>query len=120
MKEYDSDSPRNYSDIGVSMFLLSIKGRINRGKWWAFTIIWIIIYLTLPYIDPEKNLSILFLIVSQWPIFAVQAKRFHDLDKSAWWYLIGFIPFLGLLALFVFLGFCKGTNGYNQFGPEPN
>lgn len=50
--------------------------------------------------------------------FAVQAKRWHDLDKSGWWLLIGLVPVIGLYAL-VMNGFVKGTEGRNQYGEDP-
>jgi uncharacterized membrane protein YhaH (DUF805 family) len=50
--------------------------------------------------------------------FAVQAKRWHDVDKSGWWLLIAFVPVIGLYAL-IMNGFVKGTDGANQFGADP-
>lgn len=50
--------------------------------------------------------------------FAVQAKRWHDLDKSGWWLLIGLVPVIGLYAL-IMNGFVKGTEGRNQYGEDP-
>jgi uncharacterized membrane protein YhaH (DUF805 family) len=49
----------------------------------------------------------------------VQIKRWHDRDKSGWWVLINFIPIVGGLWSLVECGFLKGTDGPNQFGPDP-
>ena len=54
-----------------------------------------------------------------WMSLAVQAKRWHDVDKSAWWILIGLVPFVGGLIALVFNGFIAGTPGPNRFGEGP-
>jgi len=52
-------------------------------------------------------------------------KRLHDLNKSGWYLLIrlaSFIPFIGffiVLAFDLYLFLVKGTEGPNQFGPDP-
>ena len=52
------------------------------------------------------------------PSLAVAFRRLHDTDRSAWWLLIGLLPFLGAVALLVF--YClDGTPGPNRFGPDP-
>jgi uncharacterized membrane protein YhaH (DUF805 family) len=49
----------------------------------------------------------------------VYGKRWHDRDKSAWWILIGLIPFIGWIWVLVEVGFLKGTDGPNRFGEDP-
>ncbi|NBZ89738.1 DUF805 domain-containing protein [Stagnihabitans tardus] len=52
------------------------------------------------------------------PSLAVAARRLHDRDMSALWLFLGFVPFVGALALLVI--FClPGTPGPNRFGPDP-
>lgn len=45
----------------------------------------------------------------------ILAYRCHDLNRSGWWLLIGFIPVLNVL-FFIYLLFAKGTEGYNDYG----
>lgn len=52
------------------------------------------------------------------PSIAVTVRRFHDQDKSGWFYLLGFIPYVGGLILLVFMCI-EGTPGPNRFGPDP-
>jgi len=52
------------------------------------------------------------------PTLAVQARRFHDQDLSGWLVLLGFIPYIGWLVLFIFMCI-DGTAGSNRFGPDP-
>ena len=60
-------------------------------------------------------LVMLYLLI---PSLAVGFRRLHDTDRSAWWLLIAFIPFLGAIALLVF-NLMDGTPGPNRFGPDP-
>jgi len=58
-------------------------------------------------------------LVLLWPVLAVQAKRWHDRDKSAWWVLINLIPVIGFLWSIIENGFLQGTPGPNRFGVQP-
>ena len=52
------------------------------------------------------------------PGFAVTVRRLHDSDHSGWWLLIGLVPFVGGIVIFVFT-IIGGTRGPNRFGPDP-
>lgn len=52
------------------------------------------------------------------PSIAVQVRRFHDQDKSGWMVLLGFIPYVGSLIVFIFMCI-EGTRGPNRFGGDP-
>ncbi|MCP4523932.1 MAG: DUF805 domain-containing protein [Candidatus Gracilibacteria bacterium] len=45
-------------------------------------------------------------------------KRLRDLDKSPWMVLLLLVPFVNLY-LWILCGFFKGTQGPNQYGPDP-
>jgi uncharacterized membrane protein YhaH (DUF805 family) len=51
-------------------------------------------------------------------VFAVDIKRLHDMDRSGWYSLINLIPVVGTLIILIWLGFFKGTEGENRFGPD--
>jgi uncharacterized membrane protein YhaH (DUF805 family) len=116
------------------------SGRSRRTEYWMFALFQAIIYIALlillfvagvsgtdPYTgDPEFNafgylmlaafaIIALGLIV---PNIAVSVRRFHDQDKSGWLYLLGFIPYLGGIIVFVFM-VLPGTVGPNQYGNDP-
>ncbi|MBQ7187876.1 MAG: DUF805 domain-containing protein [Kiritimatiellae bacterium] len=60
----------------------------------------------------------LFAIASILPCLGVTCRRLHDTGRSAWWLLLLFLPFAGLLVLFVFM--CLGSQpGVNAYGPNP-
>ena len=60
----------------------------------------------------------LFMLATLIPGLAVGVRRLHDTDRSGWWLLIGLIPLIGAIVLFVFL-VSGGTRGPNRFGPDP-
>lgn len=45
-------------------------------------------------------------------------RRLHDLNRSGWYLLLGFIPVINFV-LVICLVFMKGTAGYNDYGPDP-
>ena len=52
------------------------------------------------------------------PSLAVTFRRLHDTNRKGWWILLGFIPLIGQLVLFIFY-VLDGTPGPNRFGPDP-
>lgn len=44
--------------------------------------------------------------------------RLHDLNKSGWWIIIGYIPYVNII-VGLYLLFVKGTNGTNKYGEDP-
>lgn len=50
--------------------------------------------------------------------FSLQMRRLHDLDKSGWWMLLGFVPIINYFFP-LYVTFFGGTEGENKFGPKP-
>ena len=61
--------------------------------------------------EPLSTLASLALLL---PNLAVGVRRLHDIDKSGWWLLLGFIPLIGTLVLIYFM-VQPGTEGSNRF-----
>jgi len=82
-----------------------------------------VVYVPAFYLDQSGdtfyNYPNLCALVLLWPSLAVQAKRWHDRDKSAWWVLINFVPLIGTIWSLVENGFLSGTPEANRFGPNP-
>lgn len=56
------------------------------------------------------------------PFIALTVRRFHDIDKSGWWYLIclALSGCCGIGGILFIIFMCKdGTPGTNNFGPDP-
>lgn len=121
-----------------SNLLFSFNGRTGRKGFWIVTVLFIVVYLILwgvalaPMMAAAQsgdqaamaNMAMpvwvwIVLLPMIWISLAVQAKRWHDQDKSAWWILIGFIPFVGGLIALIMCGFIAGTPGPNRFGDVP-
>ena len=51
------------------------------------------------------------------PWFSAQARRLHDIDKSAWWLLLNIIV-LGQIIILIMCIF-PGSQGANRFGEDP-
>lgn len=116
--------------------LLSFDGRVGRATFWYYVLALIVLFVVLTFvfgihmvnINPDGTpapmgaggaiLGLVFL-VTLWPTLAIYAKRWHDVDKSAWWILIGLVPAIGGIIALVFNGFIAGTPGPNRFGPPP-
>ena len=49
---------------------------------------------------------------------SITVRRWHDLDKSGWYALLGLIPYVNFI-VGLYLLFAPGTDGPNQYGPAP-
>jgi uncharacterized membrane protein YhaH (DUF805 family) len=106
--------------------LFSFKGRISRKTFWIFNFFVFLAGMALGLItDPVHDISdisnahIFFMLWMLWPNMAVQAKRWHDHDKSAAWLLINLVPYVGPIWALAENAIRPGTTGPNRFGPDP-
>jgi uncharacterized membrane protein YhaH (DUF805 family) len=70
-------------------------------------------------------ISILFILITiVWLFFfiinyfAFLVRRLHDLNKTGWFCLLNFVPFVSIL-LHIYLLFFPGTAGTNKYGDQP-
>jgi len=93
----------------------TVSGRAGRREFWWFALFQFLVLLVAAMIsDVVSGLAALALLL---PGVAVGARRLHDIDKSAWFLLIGFIPLLGHLLLLYW--FVQPSDGPNEYGvPE--
>ena len=109
--------------------LTSFEGRIGRQQMWMGIIVLMVVSLIATVLDilfgtmdQETGIGIisgLVTLVSIYPAVALYAKRWHDRGKSGWWTLIIFVPLIGFIWWLVECGFLRGTEGPNQYGPDP-
>ena len=111
----------------------SFEGRIGRGTYWLkYVVPYVIILILLSIVETVAGITIddgmgngigilstIFILVNIWFGLAVGAKRCHDRDRSGWFQAIMLIPIIGGIWLLVELGFLKGSEGENRFGPDP-
>jgi uncharacterized membrane protein YhaH (DUF805 family) len=105
------------------------SGRSRRKEYWMFILGVIIAAVVLSIIEGVLGLSgmvggvygpltLILILGVLVPSIACQVRRFHDQDKSGWFVLLSFIPFIGGLIVLVFMCL-EGTRGDNRFGPDP-
>lgn len=121
--------------------LFSFNGRIGRKGFWIILLVLMVIGIILnvvaiapvvaamqeamvsgqePAAMPSMPVWIWIIFLPMiWISLAIQAKRWHDQDKSAWWILINLIPGIGGLITLIMCGFIAGTPGPNRFGDVP-
>ena len=64
------------------------------------------------------GLLVIFALAIFIPALAVVVRRLHDQDKSGWFILIQFIPYIGGIIMLIFMCI-EGTKGENRYGPDP-
>lgn len=131
--------PPDISSMGFAGFYFSTKGRVGLASYWLRAILPIFVIsvvVPVPLIvilnDPVLNelnyffiaqilIQLLLLLVPLflfWCFLAMTIKRCHDRDKSGWFFLINFIPFIGGWWFFIETCCIPGTKGPNQFGTK--
>jgi len=96
----------------------TFSGRASRSEFWLWVLAMLIFFTITQIIDAfviapmlgfevwDENagqpLSLVFSLILLSPTLAVSARRLHDIGKSGWWLLIGFIPIIGVLVLLWF------------------
>jgi len=109
------------------------RGRTPRsGYWWvvlflvlASVVMWAVDMALFRGIYPQELLeqglgpvSLLLIAAVFIPNLALGFRRLHDTNRSAWWILIGLVPFAGAVVLLVFY-LLPSTPGDNKYGPHP-
>jgi uncharacterized membrane protein YhaH (DUF805 family) len=73
------------------------SGRARRSEFWYFVLFYFLVDLALGCIPFLSPLSVVWWLAVLIPNIAVTVRRFHDIGKSGWNYLIILIPELFLL-----------------------
>jgi len=106
------------------------KGRSRRSEYWFIQLFLIITNLAAAAIDLALMggdvdrfianggggiLGLIWILVTTLPALAVLVRRLHDTGRSGWWALIGLVPLVGGVVLFVF-SVLDSTAEENQYG----
>jgi uncharacterized membrane protein YhaH (DUF805 family) len=121
--------------MGANVDLLfGFSGRIGRGQWWLaqlaiLVVIIVFVGIIAAVAQPSASdglgnagMGVVLLIgaavvLMVWINIACTVKRFHDRDKSGYWFLIVFVPYIGSIWQIVECGFLAGSAGINNYGP---
>jgi len=88
--QYYIDAFRHYFDF---------HGKTSKKAFWFFVLYHIIISLMLSFIS--EDLYNVYSLIVFIPSLAISVRRLHDIGKSGWWVLIGLIPIIGWIWLFI-------------------
>lgn len=107
--------------------IFTIEGRAGRGTFIGHTLL-ITLIVSCVYaiisvfggLPPEQD-AMLFTVMTMlgallWAF--PEARRFHDMDMTAWWVVGTWIPLLNIV-LFLMLLLRRGTRGVNSYGLDP-
>jgi uncharacterized membrane protein YhaH (DUF805 family) len=111
----------------------NFRGRATRTQFWMFTLVHMLILIALQMtmiaLTPEPGslsggagagiiglFALIYLLGTFVPSLAISARRLHDTGRSAWWYLLSFIPLIGLV---VIVFFCLDSDTDNKWGLNP-
>ena len=131
-EDADADKP----SLKTVLFLIS--GRVPRFVFWIYPIVLVFFVALLVMLagllagllgggantfDTVEEGAITFWSLAYslpvaWSTFVIHVKRCHDLDKSGWFLLWNLVPIIGGLWVIFNLGFLRGTEGRNEFGPD--
>ena len=122
-----------YGGGGIDWYLAALKkyavfsGRARRKEYWFFTLLSFFIIFALGLVEgalgiaPEIDVSVLgtlYILAVAIPWTAVGVRRLHDTGHSAWWLLIGLVPLIGSIILFVYM-VEDSEPGQNAYGLNP-
>jgi uncharacterized membrane protein YhaH (DUF805 family) len=99
----------------------TFTGRAPRSEYWYFVLFQAVVGVVAAAISRAIDLNLVSTLVELLlflPSLAVGIRRLHDIDRSGWWTLLGFVPFIGWVVLIIW-ACTKGTLGPNRFGPDP-
>ncbi|MEP7219106.1 MAG: FAD-binding protein, partial [Bacteroidota bacterium] len=108
--------------MSLTRLFFSFRGRIARGEFWYALLVVLSVFTVLSIV-----LAGLFGLDAAWPLYpplywallAVAVKRYHDIGRSGLWLLLLGVPIIGPAWVIFSLGFRKGHQVENRFGPVP-
>lgn len=99
-----------YLDFWKKYF--DFKTKTTRKGFWMFILLNFIVILILTVAEGALGLQLqgsgygilsgVYALATIIPGLAIGVRRLHDIGKSGWWILIGLIPVIGWIVLFVF------------------
>lgn len=109
------------------------RGRATRSEYWFFALFNFLIYMGILIIGSVTSgtstsssgptvifgfLTFIWICVVLLPSISVSVRRLHDAGYSGWLYLLGLIPYLGSIILFIF-GLLSSQDSDNRWGHAP-
>mgnify|MGYP002565032518 CR=1 FL=1 len=122
------DGSPKYVGFGEAISLyfrnfINFNGRSTRSEYWFAMLFLFVVSLCANVIDSlllgdAGILPALINIAFFLPSLGLNIRRLHDSGKSAWYLLLGIIPFAGWIIMLVF--YCQPSVGQNKWGAAAN
>jgi uncharacterized membrane protein YhaH (DUF805 family) len=100
------------------------SGRASRSEYWYWSLFALLVDIVSMGLDalifPGAEWGVIGVITGLGlflPGLAVSIRRLHDIDRSGYWILIA-LTIVGILLL-IYWACVRGTDGDNDFGPDP-
>lgn len=97
------------------------SGRARRKEYWMFFLFNFIFSFILTFVDVFLDTVLfgaIYGLAVLIPSLTVTVRRLHDIGRTGWWALIGLIPLIGFIVLFIFVT-TDGNEGSNEYGSNP-
>lgn len=103
------------------------QGRSSRSEYWWWVLFVAILSFCIGIIEGILGFSMtavqttsgILSLVLLLPGLGLSVRRLHDIGKSGWWVLLGFIPVVGAIILIIW--YAQNSQMHdNQYGPVPN
>jgi uncharacterized membrane protein YhaH (DUF805 family) len=114
---------QNLVEHSMVQFLFSAKGRVTRKHLWKYASVniavnTVLIVAAITLTPDFFGVFVAWQLAAFVPGIIISIKRYHDRNKSGWWYLISFVPIVNIYFV-VELFFLAGTPGTNRYGDVP-
>ena len=111
----------------------NFKGRARRSEYWYIQLFLVVTNLVAAAIDLALMdgdvdrfianggggiVGLIWILATIVPALAVLVRRLHDTNRSGWWALIGFVPFVGTIVILVFT-VSDSDKSENRYGVSP-
>lgn len=113
--------PASTDSAAPSLFGFGFSGRLARWPYaaaglfsWAVMVLLLVGFARSPGLFTLVLLTLGLLAVTVWSV-RVTVLRLHDMELSAWWVLLLFVPYLGALGSLLLMVW-PGTHGDNDYG----
>ena len=101
-------------------------GRASRSEYWWWMLFYVltafgglfVIDLLPRAFEGFALLWVAALLLLAVPTLSLQVRRLHDTNRSGWWLLLNFFPYIGAVLVLALLGL-NGSPGPNRFGARP-
>lgn len=126
------NQPTRHSNTNIFLRFTTFRGRIDRLQYfygWLLKIGLIFLggglLIVLESAVTENTAMIIVLPLClgvMWINLSLQARRLHDMNRTAWWLLLYLVPFVNYVFAFVLYIFCffqPGTRKENKYGESP-